>query len=45
VSASPEPNEFTLAKDGGEQAQGTAQAQNEGGEQISAADYDPNHNR
>lgn len=45
VSASPEPNEFTLAKDGDEQAQGTTQIQNESGEQVSAADYDPNQDR
>ena len=45
VSVSPEPNEFTLAKDGDEQAQDTTQAQNEGGEQVSAADYDPNQDR
>ena len=45
VSASPEPNEFTLAKDGDEQAQDTTQTQNEGGEQVSAADYDPNQDR
>lgn len=45
MSASPEPNEFTLAKDGGEQAQDTTQAPNEGGEQVSAADYDPNQDR
>lgn len=45
MSASPEPNEFTLAKDGGEQTHDTTQAQNEGGEQVSAADYDPNQDR
>lgn len=45
VSASPEPNGFTLAKDGDEQTQDTTQAQNEGGEQVSAADYDPNKDR
>jgi serine/threonine-protein kinase PRP4 len=45
VSASPEPNEFTLAKDSGEQARDTTQIQNEGGEQVSAADYDPNQDR
>jgi serine/threonine-protein kinase PRP4 len=45
VSASPEPNEFTLAKDEGEQAQDVTQAQNEGGEHVSAADYDPNQDR
>ena len=45
VSASPEPNEFTLAKDDDEQAQDTTQIQNEGGEQVSAADYDPNQDR
>jgi serine/threonine-protein kinase PRP4 len=45
VSASPEPNEFTLAKDGDEQTRDTTQAQNEGGEQVSAADYDPNQDR
>lgn len=45
VSASPEPNEFTLAKDGDEQAQDTTQTQNEVGEQVSAADYDPNQDR
>lgn len=45
MSASPEPNEFTLAKDGGERAQDATQTQNEGGEQVSAADYDPNQDR
>lgn len=45
MSVSPEPNEFTLAKDGDEQAQDTTQTQNEGGEQVSAADYDPNQDR
>jgi serine/threonine-protein kinase PRP4 len=45
VSASPEPNEFTLAKDGDVQAQVTTQTQNESGEQVSAADYDPNQDR
>lgn len=45
VSASPEPNEFTLAKDGGEQAQDATRAQNEVGEHVSAADYDPNQDR
>ena len=45
MSASPEPNEFTLAKDGDEQVQDTTQAQNEGGEHVSAADYDPNQDR
>ena len=45
VSASPEPNEFTLAKDGDEQVQDTTQTQNEAGEQVSAADYDPNQDR
>jgi len=45
VSASPEPNEFTLAKGGDEQAHDTTQTQNEGGEQVSAADYDPNQDR
>ena len=45
VSASPVPNEFTLAKDGDEQTQDTTQTQNEGGEQVSAADYDPNQDR
>ena len=42
---SPEPNAFTLAKDGDEQVQDTTQPQNEGGEQVSAADYDPNQDR
>jgi len=45
ISASPEPNEFTLAKDGDEQAQDTTQIQSEGGEQVFAADYDPNQDR
>lgn len=42
---SPEPNGFTLAKDGDEQTQDATQIQNEGGEQVSAADYDPNQDR
>ena len=45
MSASPEPNDFTLAKYGDEQAQNTARVHNEGGEQVSAADYDPNQDR
>ena len=45
VSASPEPDGFTLAKDGDGQTQDAAQTQNEGGEQVSAADYDPNQDR
>jgi serine/threonine-protein kinase PRP4 len=45
VSASPEPNGFTLAKDGDGRTQDTSQTQNEGGEQVSAADYDPNQDR
>ena len=45
MSASPEPNEFTLAKDGSEQAQDAVRAQTEGGEHVSAADYDPNQDR
>lgn len=45
MSASPEPNEFSLAKDGDEQSRDTVQVSNEGGEQISAADYDPNQDR
>ena len=45
VSASPEPNGFTLAKEGDEQVQDTTRTQNEGGEQVSAADYDPNQDR
>lgn len=45
VSTSPEPNGFTLAKDGDGQIQDTTQTPNEGGEQVSAADYDPNQDR
>lgn len=45
VSASPEPNDFTLAKGGDEQTQDSTPAQNEGGEHVSAADYDPNQDR
>ena len=45
ISASPEPNEFTLAKDGDEQTQDTTRTQTEGGEQVSAADYDPIQDR
>jgi serine/threonine-protein kinase PRP4 len=46
LSASPSPDDFALAKEGDEEdAQVKAQAQNDTGEQISAADYDPNQDR
>lgn len=45
-SASPSAEEFALVKEGDEEdAQVKAQAQNDTGEQISAADYDPNQDR
>lgn len=45
MSVSPEPNDFTLAKGGDEQTQDSTRVQNEGGEHVSAADYDPNQDR
>jgi serine/threonine-protein kinase PRP4 len=43
---SPSPDDFALAKEGDEEdAQVKAQAQAQTGEQISAADYDPNQDR
>lgn len=45
-SASPSAEDFALVKEGDEEdAQVKAQAQNDTGEQISAADYDPNQDR
>lgn len=43
MSASPAPQDFTLAKDG--EGEGVTNAENTGAEQISAADYDPSLDR
>lgn len=46
MSTSPSPADFALAKDDEqEDVQATIQAENTGGEQVSAADYDPSLDR
>ena len=42
ASVSPSPRDFTLAKDS---EQGQSRTENTGGEQVSAADYDPSLDR